>query len=257
MGFDLQATLAAFWEARQRREYFPTEWHNRLELTQAYQLQLGLIDRQCAAGARQVGWKVGLTSPPMQRQFGHSEPIFGCLLAEGRKSSGHVFGASELIEPGAEIELCLRLRAPLAGEPDQDQVRAAVEVCHPGIEIIETRGDFRKQLNLAIADNSQQKAFVLGEPVPLAPGLNLAQVEVVVSINGTEVGTGRGEGVLGNPLNSVVWLARKLDAFGRELRAGDYIMTGSFTRQFALKPGDTVRAEFFGIGAVEARIAAS
>ncbi len=254
MAFDLQSALASFWEARGRGEYFPAAWHDRLDLAQAYQVQLGLIDRRCAEGARHVGWKVGLTSPAIQRQFGFAEPVFGCLLADGRKASGHVFGAGELIEPGFEVELCFRMRAALAGEADLDRVREAVEVCHPALEIIETRGDFRAQLHLALADNAQQKAFVLGAPVPLTPALDLPRVEARVWINGEEVASGRGDGVLGNPLNSVAWLARKLGEFGRALREGDYVMSGSFTRQFPLRPGDSVRADFSGIGAVETRM---
>jgi 2-keto-4-pentenoate hydratase len=56
--------------------------------------------------------------------------------------------------------------------------------------------------------------------------------------------------VLGNPLNSVIWLARKLPEFGRSIRAGDLIMSGSFTRQFQIEPGDRVDAAFLGIGNV-------
>jgi 2-keto-4-pentenoate hydratase len=59
---------------------------------------------------------------------------------------------------------------------------------------------------------------------------------------------------LGDPLNSVAWLAQKLAEFDRSLRGGDLVMTGSFTRQFPLAPGDQVRAEFSGIGAVETRL---
>jgi 2-keto-4-pentenoate hydratase len=56
--------------------------------------------------------------------------------------------------------------------------------------------------------------------------------------------------VLGNPLSSVIWLARKLTEFGRGIRAGDLIMSGSFTRQFPIEPGDQVRVDFAGVGAV-------
>ena len=45
-------------------------------------------------------------------------------------------------------------------------------------------------------------------------------VAATVRINGETVATGRGDAVLGNPLNSVVWLARKLQEFGRGIRAG-------------------------------------
>ena len=57
--------------------------------------------------------------------------------------------------------------------------------------------------------------------------------------------------MLGNPLNSVVWLAAKLAEFGRSLKAGEIIMSGSFTRQFPIRPGDTISCAFSGIGAVK------
>lgn len=69
--------------------------------------------------------------------------------------------------------------------------------------------------------------------------------------------TGLGSAVLGSPLNSVAWLAEKLDQYSRKLHPGDIIMTGSFVRQFPLIPGDTAIAEFSGIGRVEVGIAAT
>ena len=68
-----------------------------------------------------------------------------------------------------------------------------------------------------MADNAQQKTVVLGDPVPLGE-LALETVAATVRINGETVATGRGDAVLGNPLNSVVWLARKLQEFGRGIQ---------------------------------------
>jgi 2-keto-4-pentenoate hydratase len=80
-------------------------------------------------------------------------------------------------------------------------------------------------------------------------------VEARVELNGAVVATGVGAAVLDHPLNSVAWLARKLGEYGRSLRAGELVMTGSLVRQFPLAPGDRARADFSGIGAVEVRIA--
>jgi len=71
-------------------------------------------------------------------------------------------------------------------------------------------------------------------------------------INGTVVDTATGDAVLGHPVNSVMWLANRLAEFGRSLAAGDLVMTGSFTRQYPILRGDTIRSEFAGVGAVEA-----
>jgi 2-keto-4-pentenoate hydratase len=146
----------------------------------------------------------------------------------------------------------MRLGRDLSGAISVEQARAAVDVVYPSLEIIETRGPFTAQIALALADNAQQKTVVLGAPVKL-PDI-LETIEATVYVNGQLVGSGTGDAVLGNPLNSIVWLAGKLGQYGRTLKSGDIIMTGSFTRQFPMTPGDRIRTEFSGVGTVEAAI---
>jgi len=251
MAFDEAAAIEEFWQARGRGEYFPRAWVDRLTLQQAYRIQLGLIDRRIARGERQIGWKVGLTAKPIQEQFGFHEPVFGCILES--VPSGSVLRASELIAPGFECELCLRMGQGLSGTVSMAEARAAVAGVHPALEIIETRGDLSAQIALAMADNAQQKTVVLGNPLPLADK-RLDQVACRVEKNGTIVAEGTGAAVLGDPLNSVVWLAGSLAQYGRAIRAGDIIMTGSFVRQFPLEIGDKVRVAYAGFGAVEVSV---
>jgi 2-keto-4-pentenoate hydratase len=161
-----------------------------------------------------------------------------------------VFAPGELIAPGFENELCMRLRVDLSGTVSLEDARAAIDVVHPSLEIIETRGPFTEQIALALADNAQQKTIILGAPAALPA--DLTAIEARVSINGQIVATGTGDAVLGNPLNSIVWLAGKLGAYGRGLKAGEIVMTGSFTRQFPIAPGDTIETMFSGLGAVRA-----
>jgi 2-keto-4-pentenoate hydratase len=244
--------IEAFWQSRLQGVYFPPAYFGKLTVDQSYRVQLGLIERRRAAGERQIGWKVGLTAPAIQRQFGFHEPVFGCVLDS--KPSGHVFAPTELIAPGFENELCMRLRVDLSGPIDPDQARAAIDVVYPSLEIIETRGPFTEQIALALADNAQQKTVILGSPMPLPA--DLAAIEARVSINGQPVATGTGDAVLGNPLHSIAWLAAKLGAYGRGLKAGEIVMTGSFTRQFPIAPGDTIETTFSGLGAVRTAMSA-
>jgi 2-keto-4-pentenoate hydratase len=252
MAIDLTTAVEDFWIARQRGEYFPRAYFDRLTADDAYRIQLALIDRRLAAGERQIGWKVGLTAKAIQEQFGFHEPIFACLLET--QPSGHVFGSTDLINPGIETELCIHLAHGLEGTVSMAQVREAIDVIRPSFEIIETRGDPR-QVMLILADNGQARSVVAGAPVRLTPEMALDQVSAHININGQEMASGLGSAVLGNPLNSVQWLARKLGEYGRALRPNDVIMTGSFVRQFPLAPGDVAFAEFSGIGRVETGIA--
>ena len=253
MTVNLAVAIDDFWDARMRGEFFPLAYHDRLTMDEAYRIQLALIDRRVAAGERHIGWKVGLTAKAIQQQFSFHEPLFACILET--RPTGHEFGATELIHPGFETELCVRLGRGLEGKVTSEQVRAAVDVIHPSFEIIETRGDPVNQMELVVADNGQQRSVIIGAPVRLAPNVDLAQVTARVALNGLEVATGLGSAVLDNPLNSIKWLAGKLGEYGRSLRAGDIVMTGSFVRQFPLHPGDAAIAEFSGIGRVEVSIA--
>jgi 2-keto-4-pentenoate hydratase len=254
-GIDVEAAVRDFEAARERGEHFPVAWFDRLSLDDAFRIQLALIQRRSAQPSqRRIGWKVGLTAKAIQEQFGVHEPVFGCLLAEGRQPSGQVFRASDLIKPGFENELCIELGRDLAPGADTTAVTAAVATIAPALEIIETRGDFTRQLAVALADNAQQKAFVVGTPIRAGDLPDLVRVTARVHINGAEVASGTGAAVLGHPFNSVAWLAGKLAQFGEKLRAGDVIMSGSFTRQFPLAAGDRVETAFEGVGTVTASV---
>jgi hypothetical protein len=71
------------------------------------------------------------------------------------------------------------------------QARAAMAGVAPALEIVERWGDFAADLNLALADNAQQKAFVTG-PVtsPLPPNVRLSEASVEVVVNGQRGCTG-------------------------------------------------------------------
>ena len=126
MAFDERAAIDRFWEARRTGDHFPADWRDRLSFEQACRIQLGVVARRFAEGERQVGWKVAQTSAETRRQFGFPEPIFGCLMEEGLRRSGHAYARDELIGPCCEPEVCVRLAAPLSGEVDAQIARRAI-----------------------------------------------------------------------------------------------------------------------------------
>lgn len=253
---DIEAAARDFWAEHEAGRHCPAAWHGRLSMNEAYAVQLAMLDRRVAAGERQAGWKVGLTAAAMRAQQGVFEPCFGYLLQSGEVASGHVFAFDELIAPGFENELCLTVGTTLRGPGvSLAEVRAAVTHAAPALEIIEKRGAFAADLPMAMADNAQQKAFVVGTPVLLdAANGDLAQAEVAVYVNDTLAERASGAAVMeAGALLSVQWLANRLAAFGRHIEAGSRIMSGSFTKQYAIAKGDSVRAEFTPFGVVEAR----
>jgi 2-keto-4-pentenoate hydratase len=249
---DLEAVAESIWQHTLRRSFFPAEWTGRLTIEQAYRVQLALLDRWVARGERLAGWKVGLTAPVIQKQFGMHEPVMGFLLESGHRESGVVFRHTELIQPGFENELCLTVGTRLQGPGvTPAQARAAITVVQPAFEIIEGRGNFR-DLSLALTDNAQQKAFVTGSASPLPPGWEPPRTTVEVVINGQQVDHAVGSEQTGHPVGAVGWLANKLAEFGRGIAAGHRVMSGSFTRQFPIARGDRIETRFTPFGSVRA-----
>lgn len=124
---------------------------------------------------------------------------------------------------------------------------------NPALEIIERRSDFRVDFPLVIAGNAQQRYFITGDFVPVTAEINLAAVVATVEVNGDVKETATGDKVLENPVNSLIWLAAKLNEYGRTIKAGEVVMSGSFTKQYLIDKGDKVRTSFVGIGVVKAR----
>lgn len=240
-------------EAYRENQSFPESCLGILSIDEAYEVQFELADLRKADSENLCGWKVGLTSKAMQEQQGMHEPCLGHLLQSGQIGSPAKFDFDELISPGFENELCLRLKSPLAGSNVSfEQALDAISEVAPALEIIERRSDFRVDFPLAIAGNAQQKSFITGPFTPLTSETDLSLIEASVEVNGVVQETATGAKVLGNPVNSVIWLAAKLAEYGRTLKAGDLIMSGSFTKQYSITKGDIIKTAFTDIGTVEA-----
>ena len=244
--------IEAIWVGHRQGLHHPAAWQGRLTLAQAYRVQLGLLDRYVAAGDRHVGWKVGLTSKAMQEQQGLVEPVFGFLLESGHRETGTVFSSADLIRPAFENELCLTIGRTLRGPGvTLTEARDSIASVAPALEIVERRGDAAGDLPLALADNAQQKAFVTGLDRPL-DALDLAAVAADVTVNGAHQERALGAAVLGTPVASIAWLANKLAELDRGLEAGMLVMSGSFTRQYAIASGDAVEVHFDQVSVVSA-----
>ncbi len=251
--FDLEVATESIWQSMRHGVHHPDEWAHRLDMQQGYAIQLGILRRRIALGERHAGWKVGLTAAAMRTQMKVHEPCFGFLLASGNVSSGHAFRFGELIAPGIENELCLTFSTTLRGPGVTfEQARAAIGEVAPALEVIETRGDFAADLPLTMADNAQQRAFVTGTACALAAN-DLSQARVSVYIDDVLRDQAGGAEVMGNPINSIVWLANKLADFGHAIEAGQRVISGSFTRQYRLAGPARVRSVFEPFGTVEAQ----
>jgi 2-keto-4-pentenoate hydratase len=226
--------------------------HPDIELDTAYQAQRSFVQSKLDAGERFVGYKLGLTSRPMQEQLGIDQPDYGPVLAAGVHPDGVQVDLDRLIQPKVEAEIAIVLGAPLSGPNCTAlDVRLAAAGAVAAVEIIDSRvADWRIKLADTIADLASSAQIALSSRLVPLDQLDPRLVGVVLTRNGELVATGAGAAALGDPLHAVAWLANTLHPLGVTLQAGHVVMTGALHASVPLAEGDVFRAEFDVLGPV-------
>ena len=238
----------------ERRLHTPPSEQARLSLAEAYAVQDALREALVARGERVAGWKSGFTTRAGQEAFGVSEPVSAFLLAADTFPTGAELPAARFVKPAVEAEVAFVMRRELAGPGvTVPQALTAVEGAMPALELIDFRYSGKPHGTDVIADGVYANAVVLGGALTSVAGLDLALEGLVYEQNGLVAATNAAAEVMGNPLNSLAWLANHLGARGLGLRAGDVVMSGSVSRLLTPKAGDTIRATFTRLGPVAVR----
>ncbi|GAA1269060.1 fumarylacetoacetate hydrolase family protein [Pseudonocardia aurantiaca] len=257
---DARAKARALYEARRTRRPIPpfTDAEPDLTMADGYAIQRELVPMLLADGDEVVGYKVGLTSRPMQRLIGVDAPDFGPVLASTRYADGDLLDLDRFISPKMEAEISFVMAERLRGPGvSVEQARSAVRGAAASIEIVDSRiQDWRIRLADTVADLASNGAMVVADEVVPVEGFDVRLLGMVLSRNGEVVDTGAGAAALGDPFAVVAWLANTLGEHGLALEPGHLVMTGALHAAVPLAPGDDFRAEFDRIGSVTIRIAA-
>src|SRR6185503_9557920 len=205
-----------------------------------------------------VGWKIACTSKRAQQALKTDGPFPGRLFLERQFSSGQHVPTEEDNFRVTEPEIVFRIGCTLPPRErpyDTDEVLAAVDAVHPGLEVVNPRlpKGFDDVVGWYIADGALNDAIVIGPPSRPLPRQDYARVEAVAQRNGTQVGTGVGANAPAGPEIVLTWLTNDLSARGLALESGSIVTTGVITEMFSAKPGDEITASFAGIGTVSAR----
>jgi 2-keto-4-pentenoate hydratase len=227
-----------------------------IQLDAGYRIQDALREKLVADGARVIGWKAGLTGRVAQESLGIPHPVSGFLLGDGVYATGESVPMSRFAELVVEAEIAFVMKRDLAGPGVTPAVALlAVEGALPALELPDLRWDGNPTGGDLVADGVAGNAIVLGQPLTPVIGLDLALEGVVYEMSGRIVATNTAAEVMGNPLNSLAWLANNLAERGLGLRAGDIVLSGSISTLLRPKAGDVVTARFTRLGSVSARFA--
>lgn len=207
-----------------------------------------------------AGFKIGCTTPVMQRFLGIDSPCAGEVFSSTILHERGTVRAADYRKLGVECEIVAFLSS--AVEPAGAPFTAATIARHvgaiaAGIEIVDDRyRDYRTLgVHTLTADNFFNAGCVLGRPVTVWDPAGLPKRSGRMLINAQEVGRGTGEMVLGHPLEALAWLANLRSSLGLGISSDAFVFLGSLVETKWLKPGDQVRIEIDDLGSVELTVA--
>ena len=224
---------------------------------QAYAAQEELHRLLGPAMGAVTGHKIGCTTPVMQAFLNIPNPCAGGVFERTVFASPARVRHADYLHVGVECEMVVRLAhdLPTSAAPfTRAVVSDAVAEIMAGMEIVDDRYVDYKSMDTPtlIADDFFDAGCVLGSPVRSWRTLDLTALTGVTLLNGVEVGRGRGADVMGHPFEALAWLANNLAQRGRQLRAGEFVFTGSVVETKWVNRGDKVTMRIDALGEVEA-----
>ena len=209
---------------------------------------------------RAAGWKVGATSPGVQKAEGYDGPIPGRIFA----STIHINGASVPLtrcrDAKVEAEVAFQFNsAPIrqkGGFTLEDLAKIVTAV--PAFDITGTRyassclagWDGRQKMLAGIADNGNGGAAVIGEGTSSWGSVDFMQLSVELRVNGGVPVPNLWDLSRGHPLDALVWTANEVYKRGFTLSLGDVVLTGSLTQPRGVQACDRVDCHMPGLGSL-------
>ncbi len=199
---------------------------------------------------------MGLTSEAKRKQMDLDSPLYGVLTDKMQVANNGEYSMEGQIHPKIEPEVAFLIGKDLNGTPSREEILDAVEAVYPCMEILDSRYKQFKYFSMedVISDNSSSSQFILGEPINDFKNINLAQLKMKMSINGTVAQEGMTDAISGDPVISLVQQFELLAKTGKTLPAGSIVLAGAATPAVALEPGMEISLEVESLGNVAVKV---
>ena len=254
-------------DARRDRRQIACSRPEDLSMEAAYRISRRIRDLRTDQGERVIGRKLGFTNRTIWDEYQVHAPIWGymydttfheVLNAETR------FSLAPFCEPRIEPEIAFAFsRAPRAGE-SEDELLAAIAWYAHGFEIVDSLyRDWKFKAADTVAAFGLHGAYLCGprrqmtdeDAATLRSALQTFQIEI--SRDGKTIDIGHGANVLGSPLSALRHAIEVIanDPDADPIRAGEIVTTGTVTRAFPVKPGETWATTVSGLPLDDLRVA--
>ncbi len=211
-----------------------------------------------------VGWKVGATSPGVQRAEGYDGPIPGRIFGATVFGNGSAVPRELCRQGKVEAEVGFRFSErprPEGGVISRGRL-VGIVTAFPAFDITSTRytaacrvgWDSKQNMLAGIADNGNGGAVVLSADCPGWTLLDLTELRVALRVNDGDQAPNHLGAWRGDPLEALAWTVRHVYERGLTIAAGDVVLTGSLTEPQPVGPGDRVECEMPGLGSISCQV---
>jgi 2-keto-4-pentenoate hydratase len=194
------------------------------------------------------GWKIGAGTP-------EATPSFAPMPAAWIAPSGSLLSGNCWSYHGLEAEIAFLVgeNLPPRSTPySREEVLAAMESCHPAIEVLETAfADPVDTSSLStLADLRRHGGFVYGPAFTDWKTADFSKEHVMLAVDGSVRVERTGSNTSGDLLRLLPYLANEGATRTGGLRRGQWITTGSWTGNTFASAGSAVHVEFSTAGRV-------
>ncbi|MEL6996911.1 MAG: hypothetical protein AAFP68_01515 [Pseudomonadota bacterium] len=224
----------------------------RLKIDEAWQLQAAVAALREARGEQVVGYKIGCVFEGNQKMMGLSHPAYGRLWSTEMHETGATLSKARYSNPSMEAEFAITLSGPVTpGMKTSADLLLVIASIHPVIEIhnLTMRGEAPHGHEL-LANNAILAGVVWGPPVHQIQDVTTTDLKLIY--DGETIDAWDDLTWPDDMISAIGWLAEKLDAQGKSLRAGDRLLMGAWGPPIPMAERSRVEVTSSAFGTVSA-----
>ncbi len=223
---------------------------------QAIELQLAMLNKELAAGAQLVGWKMGGTITDDSASY---DPLFGYILDSNLIKEDSTVQAENF--PGGQVMVEGEVGFILS--QDFPKGASSMEALKEGVDHVVSAVEFAQATAIASPDSPEplpinyvlaagmgQAGTLIGSKQIKVGDFDMEDETVKCFVNGKLVADGNSSKVYQGPLHALYSLANLLPQYGTYLRKGDIVITGSLYTNPTIDSTSKVHLEYNHLGTI-------
>lgn len=226
----------------------PTYVFDAITMDQAYALQKAVAGKMSEVKGNVCGYKVAYASQAAQKQFGMDEPARGPFYTNQKVANGSVLSQNLFSEIMLETEVGFtigkRIDQPVE---DLESLKNCVTSIHAAFDV----GNFPYKTDNQkptpedmVAIGTGAHVFVLG-PAINPNSIELKDLNLKMTRNQELIRESPANEILGDPWNSLLWIANHLVNDGLTLEPGMVVVSGTAAPAYKVK-GEAIKGEYVG-----------